>query len=216
MGRRPRIGGPCSLLCLECLHVDSHRVTRHCHTSCASQASPLVMRVLGACALAHLINDLIQAVLPSIYPMLKATYGLTLHPGRPDHPDLPTDRLAAATLDRLLHRPSSQAVAAAGRHGVHLDRHPDAGVGRQLPGDPAWRRRWWALARRPSTRKPPAWRAWPRAGATAWRSRPSRSVATPAAPSARCWQRRSSFPTARATSPGSACSRCSRSWCSTA
>ncbi|SDK48679.1 MFS transporter, FSR family, fosmidomycin resistance protein [Pseudomonas indica] len=35
------------------------------------------MRVIGACALAHLINDLIQAVLPSIYPVLKASYGLT-------------------------------------------------------------------------------------------------------------------------------------------
>jgi FSR family fosmidomycin resistance protein-like MFS transporter len=35
------------------------------------------MRILGACALAHLINDLIQAVLPSIYPMLKANYGLS-------------------------------------------------------------------------------------------------------------------------------------------
>ncbi|WP_460156513.1 MFS transporter [Pseudomonas sp. S2_H10] len=45
--------------------------------SVASQASPLVMRVIGACALAHLINDLIQAVLPSIYPMLKSTYGLS-------------------------------------------------------------------------------------------------------------------------------------------
>ncbi len=45
--------------------------------SVAQQASPLVMRVIGACALAHLINDLIQAVLPSIYPMLKANYGLT-------------------------------------------------------------------------------------------------------------------------------------------
>ncbi|MBI3908958.1 MAG: MFS transporter [Pseudomonas fluorescens] len=45
--------------------------------SVASQASPLVMRVIGACALAHLINDLIQAVLPSIYPMLKASYGLS-------------------------------------------------------------------------------------------------------------------------------------------
>ena len=43
----------------------------------ASQASPLVMRVIGACALAHLINDLIQAVLPSIYLMLKANYGLS-------------------------------------------------------------------------------------------------------------------------------------------
>lgn len=45
--------------------------------SVARQASPLVMRVIGACALAHLINDLIQAVLPSIYPMLKANYGLS-------------------------------------------------------------------------------------------------------------------------------------------
>ncbi|MGF6490148.1 MFS transporter [Pseudomonas frederiksbergensis] len=42
-----------------------------------SQSSPLVMRIIGAVALAHLINDLIQAVLPSIYPMLKASYGLT-------------------------------------------------------------------------------------------------------------------------------------------
>lgn len=45
--------------------------------SVASQATPLAMRVIGACALAHLINDLIQAVLPAIYPILKANYGLT-------------------------------------------------------------------------------------------------------------------------------------------
>ncbi|QRY78326.1 MFS transporter [Pseudomonas sp. PDNC002] len=45
--------------------------------SVSSQASPLVMRVICACALAHLINDLIQAVLPSIYPVLKANYGLS-------------------------------------------------------------------------------------------------------------------------------------------
>ncbi|WP_315974728.1 MFS transporter [Pseudomonas sp. 7P_10.2_Bac1] len=43
----------------------------------SSQSSPLVMRVIAACALAHLINDLIQAVLPSIYPMLKANYNLS-------------------------------------------------------------------------------------------------------------------------------------------
>ncbi|WP_166363858.1 MFS transporter [Pseudomonas akapageensis] len=41
------------------------------------QSSPLVMRIIAACALAHLINDLIQAVLPSIYPLLKANYGLS-------------------------------------------------------------------------------------------------------------------------------------------
>ncbi|MFS2160098.1 MFS transporter [Pseudomonas sp. Pseusp122] len=41
------------------------------------QSSPLVLRIIGAVALAHLINDLIQSVLPSIYPMLKANYGLS-------------------------------------------------------------------------------------------------------------------------------------------
>lgn len=45
--------------------------------SAVSQSSPLVMRIIGAVALAHLINDLIQSVLPSIYPMLKTNYGLT-------------------------------------------------------------------------------------------------------------------------------------------
>ncbi|MCU1715686.1 MFS transporter [Pseudomonas sp. 5P_3.1_Bac2] len=43
----------------------------------ANSANPLVLRIIAACALAHLINDLIQAVLPAIYPMLKANYGLS-------------------------------------------------------------------------------------------------------------------------------------------
>ncbi|MDD1014427.1 MULTISPECIES: MFS transporter [Pseudomonas] len=46
-------------------------------STATAQSSPLVMRIIAACALAHLINDLIQAVLPSIYPLLKANYGLT-------------------------------------------------------------------------------------------------------------------------------------------
>lgn len=46
-------------------------------TFASAQSSPLVMRIIAACALAHLINDLIQAVLPSIYPLLKANYGLS-------------------------------------------------------------------------------------------------------------------------------------------
>ena len=36
-----------------------------------------VMRILGAVALVHLLNDLTQAMLPSIYPMLKAQFGLS-------------------------------------------------------------------------------------------------------------------------------------------
>lgn len=36
-----------------------------------------VLKIVGAVALAHLLNDMIQAVLPSIYPMLKAKYDLS-------------------------------------------------------------------------------------------------------------------------------------------
>ena len=73
----------------------------------AAQTSPLVMRILGACALAHLINDLIQAVLPSIYPMLKANYGLTF--GQVGLITL-TFQLTASLLQPWI--------------GYHTDRHP--------------------------------------------------------------------------------------------
>lgn len=43
--------------------------SRHVHT--------FVTGIVGAVAVAHLLNDLIQAVLPAIYPMLKAKYHLT-------------------------------------------------------------------------------------------------------------------------------------------
>ncbi|WP_039790003.1 MFS transporter [Herbaspirillum huttiense] len=43
----------------------------------AIAAQPLVMSIILACGGAHLINDMIQALLPSIYPMLKTGYGLT-------------------------------------------------------------------------------------------------------------------------------------------
>lgn len=42
-----------------------------------AQLQPMVLRIIGAVALVHLINDLIQAVLPAIYPMLKANYHLS-------------------------------------------------------------------------------------------------------------------------------------------
>ncbi len=46
-------------------------------TTAASSAQPLVMSIILACGGAHLINDMIQALLPSIYPMLKTGYGLS-------------------------------------------------------------------------------------------------------------------------------------------
>lgn len=35
------------------------------------------LRIVGAAAFAHLLNDLIQAMLPSIYPMLKTQFSLS-------------------------------------------------------------------------------------------------------------------------------------------
>ncbi|MBB5390619.1 MULTISPECIES: MFS transporter [unclassified Herbaspirillum] len=43
----------------------------------AGAAQPLVMSIILAAGGAHLINDMIQALLPSIYPMLKANYHLS-------------------------------------------------------------------------------------------------------------------------------------------
>ncbi|GAB3256671.1 MFS transporter [Chitinimonas naiadis] len=44
--------------------------------SAASQTGQFLLPVVGAVSFVHLLNDLIQAILPSIYPMLKASYGL--------------------------------------------------------------------------------------------------------------------------------------------
>lgn len=43
----------------------------------AGAANETVMQVLVALSVAHLLNDTIQAVLPSIYPVLKTSFGLT-------------------------------------------------------------------------------------------------------------------------------------------
>ncbi|MYM66620.1 MFS transporter [Pseudoduganella sp. FT55W] len=46
-------------------------------TSIGRPHGETVMQILGAVALVHLLNDLTQAMLPSIYPMLKAEFGLS-------------------------------------------------------------------------------------------------------------------------------------------
>ena len=42
-----------------------------------SQASATAFAVLGAITFCHLLNDVMQALLPAIYPMLKSGFGLT-------------------------------------------------------------------------------------------------------------------------------------------
>ena len=41
------------------------------------QPQGMVIKIVGAVAVAHLLNDLIQAVLPAIYPMLKVNFSLS-------------------------------------------------------------------------------------------------------------------------------------------
>ena len=41
------------------------------------QSQGMIIKVVGAVAVAHLLNDLIQAVLPAIYPMLKTNFSLS-------------------------------------------------------------------------------------------------------------------------------------------
>jgi FSR family fosmidomycin resistance protein-like MFS transporter len=43
----------------------------------AKPANATVMPILGAVAFVHLLNDLMQAMLPAIYPMLKTAFGLS-------------------------------------------------------------------------------------------------------------------------------------------
>lgn len=42
-----------------------------------TQPQGMVIKIVGAVAVAHLLNDLIQAVLPAIYPMLKVNFSLS-------------------------------------------------------------------------------------------------------------------------------------------
>ena len=45
--------------------------------------------VLFAISFCHLLNDMMQALLPAIYPTLKARFPSELRPDRPDDPGLP-------------------------------------------------------------------------------------------------------------------------------
>ncbi len=49
----------------------------HTNTLSASDATQFLTRIVGATALAHLLNDLIQAILPAVFPMLKAQFDLS-------------------------------------------------------------------------------------------------------------------------------------------
>jgi MFS transporter, FSR family, fosmidomycin resistance protein len=51
--------------------------TAPAHTQSGMQPEGFIFKLVGAAAFAHLLNDLIQAVLPSVYPMLKTNFALS-------------------------------------------------------------------------------------------------------------------------------------------
>lgn len=51
--------------------------TRTAGTSAADDGQSFVISIVGAIAFAHLLNDLIGAILPAIYPMLKVNFSLS-------------------------------------------------------------------------------------------------------------------------------------------
>ena len=178
----------------------------------AAQDASTAFKVLGAISVAHLMNDMIQSILLAIYPMLKEGFSLSF------------SQIGLITLVYQLAArccsPSSGCTPTATPSRIRCRwawasrwpaccccrwRRPSAGCW--------WRRCWWAQARRCSIPSPRAWRAWPRAAATAWRNRCSRLVATSARRWGRCWRRCSSFRTGSAAWPGSRWRRCSASWC---
>jgi len=145
-------------------------------------------RVLGAISFAHFLNDMIQSLILSIYPLLKGNFNLSFA------------QIGLITLTYQITASILQPVV-----GMYTDKHPKPyslalGMGFTLVGllmlsvAPSYGILLLAAAlvgtgSSSSTRNPRAWRAWPRAAATAWRNRSSRLAAMPAAPWGRCWRR---------------------------
>ena len=71
-------------------------------------AAGAVMPVLAAISLSHLLNDLIQSLLPALYPVLKANYALSFAQIGLLTPHVPAGRLAVAAGDRPGHRPAGR------------------------------------------------------------------------------------------------------------
>jgi hypothetical protein len=140
--------------------------------------------VLAAISFSHLLNDTIQSVLPAIYPLLKSSFALTFaQVGLMGM----TQQITASLLQPAVglytdRRPMPFALASAWRLRSSASVVVD---GRQLRDAAAARG---ADGHRIGDVSPESSRVarWPRAGATAWRSRSSRSAATSARRSGRC------------------------------
>ena len=146
------------------------------------------MSILLAISFSHLLNDMMQSLLPAMYPMLKSSYRLSfVQIGLLTF----TYQITASLLQPII--------------GAFTDRKPKpyslaVGMGFTLCGllllaIGAQLRRccwspppWSAPAPASFIRNPRAWRAWPPAARTDWRSPYSRWAAMSVRPSVRCSQ----------------------------
>ena len=88
-------------------------------TAADVKRGPTAFNVLGALSLCHLLNDMVQSLLPSIYPILKTALASRLQPHRADYAGEPADSVTAAADCRVLHRSAAAAAVTRGRHDVH-------------------------------------------------------------------------------------------------
>ena len=157
-----------------------------CRGKGASAAAGPAYVVLGGISLSHFLNDTMQSLIPSVYPILKDELRARLRADRNDHAGVPVHRLAAAAAGRTFHR---QARRSRSRWRSAWDSRSSAcccSASRSNTPSSWSRRRWSGSARRCSIRNRRGSRGWPRADATASRNRCFRSAAISAPRWARC------------------------------
>ena len=173
------------LPCATPFTVDARAGPGHCSpamtATLANAAQRPLLPILVALSGAHLLNDLIQSMIPAMYPLIKESVPARLRADRPDHARVPGDVVAAAAAARLRHRSrgrgptrwsAGMCSTLAGLLGLAFAPQLRDGARRRRPGR--------ARARPCSTRKRRAWRAMPRPASTVSRRASSRSAATPA------------------------------------
>lgn len=164
-------------------------------------AAKTAFPILAAISVCHLLNDMMQSLLPAIYPILKSNYGLDF--GQIGILTF-TFQFTASVLQPMI--------------GFYIDRKPKpysraTGMGLTLsvPLPLAYAHDFQVLlfaaalvgaAPRSFTRNHRAWRAWRRAGGTGWRNPCFRWAATPVPRLARCSPRSSFCATGNPASPG--------------
>ena len=125
------------------------------------RADHTVFAVILAISFCHLLNDMMQSLLPAIYPESEGGFRTELRPDRHRDPGLPAHRVDPAAAGGPVRGPAADAAGTARRHPVLARRAWWCCRSRIATGAAGRRRTARAWARRcstPSPRASPAWR----------------------------------------------------------